>query len=173
MPFLARDLLATVPRLRRYARFLIDDAARADDLVEKTLARAGQARDEPRSGLTPGMALLALLRSVYVDELAPNRRERAPPPMEVRDQEPLASANATISRSPPHTDRLQEILLPLFGLPIEQREVFVLVAVERMSYLEIATLLQVPVATVISRLLQARDALRSSSFEPSRPKSAG
>ncbi len=93
--------------------------------------------------------------------------------MDVRDQELLASANSTISRSPPHTDRLQEILLPLFRLPIEQREVFVLVAVERMSYLEIATLLQVPVATVISRLLQARDALRSSTFEQSRPKSAG
>jgi RNA polymerase sigma-70 factor (ECF subfamily) len=53
------------------------------------------------------------------------------------------------------------------------REVLILVAVERLSYEETATLLRVPVATVFARLVQAREALRSLEFEPmTAPKSA-
>lgn len=49
----------------------------------------------------------------------------------------------------------------LRALPLEQREVLVLVAVEQMSYTEIAALLRLPIATVIARLSHAREALRS------------
>ena len=34
--------IAHIPRLRRYARALVGDAARADDLVQDTLERACQ-----------------------------------------------------------------------------------------------------------------------------------
>ena len=54
------------------------------------------------------------------------------------------------------------LLALLLRLPVEQREVMLLVAVERMAYDEISTLLEVPVATVVARLLQARRQLRSS-----------
>ena len=56
------------------------------------------------------------------------------------------------------------MLAELRRLPVEQREVVVLVAVERMSYDDVAALLHVPVATVMSRLQQARGALRSSAI---------
>ena len=39
-----------------------------------------------------------------------------------------------------------------------------LVAVERFSYEEVVMILQVPVATVLSRLQQAREALRASAI---------
>jgi len=51
-------------------------------------------------------------------------------------------------------------------LPLEQREVLVLVAVERLSYTEISGLLGMPVATVIARLSQARETLRARSASP-------
>ena len=38
------ELLAAIPRLRRYARVLAGDWARADDLVQETLARAWEKR---------------------------------------------------------------------------------------------------------------------------------
>ena len=65
------------------------------------------------------------------------------------------------------------MLAQLRELPLEQREVLVLVAVERMSYVDIAALLHMPVATVISRLSQAREALRAIPPNPlSAPNSA-
>jgi RNA polymerase sigma-70 factor, ECF subfamily len=66
------------------------------------------------------------------------------------------------------------LLEQFLHLPLEQREVIALVGVEGMSYDEIATLLRVPVATVISRLSQARNELRSRTSGPlAAPKSAG
>jgi len=42
-------------------------------------------------------------------------------------------------------------------LPAEEREILLLVAVERMSYDEIAAVLRVPVSTIMARLKRARD----------------
>ncbi|HEY2816704.1 MAG TPA: sigma factor, partial [Casimicrobiaceae bacterium] len=38
------ELLAAIPRLRRYARVLTGETTRADDLVQETLARAWEKR---------------------------------------------------------------------------------------------------------------------------------
>ena len=57
------------------------------------------------------------------------------------------------------------MLAQLGVLPPEQREVLVLVAVERLSYNDIATVLRVPVATVVARLSQAREALHEASTD--------
>ncbi|WP_347328242.1 sigma factor, partial [Ralstonia pseudosolanacearum] len=44
MSDLAGRLIALTPRLRRHARGLVGDAARADDLVQDTLERAWRYR---------------------------------------------------------------------------------------------------------------------------------
>jgi RNA polymerase sigma-70 factor (ECF subfamily) len=58
------------------------------------------------------------------------------------------------------------MLAELRELPLEQREVLVLVAVERLSYAQVADLLGMPVASVISRLSQARAALQARASKP-------
>jgi RNA polymerase sigma-70 factor, ECF subfamily len=153
MPYSSRELLAAVPRLRRYARLLVDDPARADDMVAKTLARAhGAIRATER---TQCAELLALLRSVHAEVLAGNSGPASPLA--------VAAARAQSEPSGAESDDGQgeRVLAELRRLPLELREAVVLVAVERMSYDEVATILQVPVATVLSRLQQARDALRT------------
>jgi RNA polymerase sigma-70 factor (ECF subfamily) len=47
--------------------------------------------------------------------------------------------------------------------PIEEREVLILVVVERLSYADIASLLGVPIETVMSTLARARARLADSS----------
>lgn len=53
-----------------------------------------------------------------------------------------------------------EITAQIERLPIEQREVLVLAAVEELRHDEIARLLDIPIGTVMSRLSRAREKLR-------------
>jgi RNA polymerase sigma-70 factor (ECF subfamily) len=174
MPMSARDLLAALPRLRRYARLLIADRRRADDLVEKTLAKARQRLDPTPFGLRPIAQLLALLRTLYAEEFAGKQPREPGPAPHAGDPAPGPGTNLNEFGLPSQADRTDWALAQLFHLPVEQREVIVLVAVEQMSYEEIAAVLDVPIATVMTRLAQAREELHS--WAPGAipaPKSAG
>jgi len=151
MPYSSRELLAALPRLRRYARLLVEDPAYADDIVATTVARAA-AEPTLRS---QHAELLELLRSLHAEALARDRPS-APPPRDGTADPPASSAERGDIRA--------QVLGELRRLPLELREVVVLVAVERFSYEEVAMILQVPVATVLSRLQQAREALRASAI---------
>jgi RNA polymerase sigma-70 factor, ECF subfamily len=153
MPYSSRELLAAMPRLRRYARLLVEDPAYADDIVATTVARAA-AGPALRS---QHYALLELLRSVHAEALARDRSS-PPPPIEPSGLAPEASSAER------GEVRAQQVLGELRRLPLELREAVVLVAVERLSYEEVAMILQVPVATVLSRVQQAREALRASAI---------
>jgi RNA polymerase sigma-70 factor (ECF subfamily) len=172
MPFSTNEILAALPKLRRYARILTGDGARADDIVEEAITRARVAQAVAPFGTSACVQLFALLRSVYFDTIPPNRKHGAPSPADVREQMPAANADSKdVKRETAPGD---ELLAQFFNLPVEQREVLALVGVEGMSYEEIATLLRVPVATVMSRLSEARNELRSRRITPlTAPKNAG
>ena len=161
MPFRANDLLAELPRLRRYARVLTGDFEAADRLVEATLLRLRHESAETRSPPNH-LALLALLRTVNAEKASSDvdstLRAQRSSPLAKWVQGPTATAKSIPGRS-------IEMLAKLGELPLEQREVLVLVAVEQLPYGDIATLLAIPVATVVSRLSQARAALRAASAE--------
>lgn len=159
IPFSAKEILAALPRLRRYARILTGDRARADDIVEEAITRARLAQGVALFGTTACVQLFALLRSVYFDTIPPNGKHGVPSPVDVREQMP--TANADSNEAMREAASRDELLARFFHLSLEQREVLALVGVEGMSYEEIATLLRVPVATVMSRLSEARNELRS------------
>lgn len=56
---------------------------------------------------------------------------------------------------------LRDMESALSQLPAEQREVLLLVALEEMTYDEVAATLQLPIGTVMSRLSRARERLRA------------
>ena len=170
MPLSANDLLAELPRLRRYARVLTGDPELADSLVEVTLLRYRRGSGETASSSTRTLELLALLRAISAENASP-----APPPaprgMTFSAAAKWVHTQGASARSLP--DRAVEMFAQLAELPLEQREVLVLVAVEQLSYSDIAALLQIPVATVVSRLSQARAALHASATTShSAPKNA-
>ncbi|WP_077034788.1 RNA polymerase sigma factor [Pelomonas sp. KK5] len=144
-----RQLLNWVPRLRRYARALAGNPSDADDLVQDTLERAWT-----RAALWPGVLdmrawLFGIMHNLHVDGL---RRAR-PGMQELAEDEPAA----------PAVDRLvlRDLAAALELLPAEQKEVLLMVALEDMSYAEVAQALGIPVGTVMSRLSRGRERLRS------------
>src|SRR3954454_25256820 len=69
------DLVAAIPRLRRYARVLTGDAARADDLVQETLARGWEKRRLWAAGTDLRAWLFTIMHNVFVNQRAHARRD--------------------------------------------------------------------------------------------------
>ena len=153
------DLLTAIPRLRRYARVLTGDAARADDLVQETLARGWEKRRLWAAGTDLRAWLFTIMHNIFVNQRAMNVREAQNVSLDAEGESGAAWQLPVQASQQAHVE-LIEVMRELGRLPPEQREVLVLAAVEEMRYEEIAALLAIPVGTVMSRLSRAREKLR-------------
>lgn len=143
-----------IPRLRRYARYLVRDIDRADDLVQDCLARAIAKIDSWTPGTNLRAWLFVILKNCHINEIRRGQRTRAiSEPGADYDVVPTpASQEAHIS--------LLEVRNAYLMLSDEHREVLLLVAIEGLQYEEAASILEIPVGTIRSRLSRARQALR-------------
>ena len=145
-------ILAEIPRLRRYARALLGDRAAADDLVQDTLERAWSRLHQWRAGSDMRAWLFGIMHNLRVDLL---RRPRL-------STQSIDTDDFELPTRPTQADALElrDIESALGQLADEQREVMLLVALEEMSYADVATTLGIPVGTVMSRLSRGRERLR-------------
>ena len=145
-------ILEHVPRLRRYARALLGDRYAADDLVQDTLERAWNKFHLWRPGSDLRAWLFAIMHNVFVNQVRSRRSEIE----RTMEELPAIAVRATQSDAL----ELADVERALRGLPEEQREVLLLVAVEEMTYDEVSRALAIPVGTVMSRLSRARERMR-------------
>jgi RNA polymerase sigma-70 factor, ECF subfamily len=159
------DLLAAIPRMRRYARVLTGDPTRADDLVQEALARAWEKRRLWAAGTDLRAWLFTVMHNVFVNQRALARHERMHVSLDAEGEG--ADAWQIPVRATQHTRvELMELMQHVGRLPVDQREVLVLAVVEEMRYEEIAATLNIPVGTVMSRLSRAREKLRNAFADP-------
>lgn len=146
-------IVAEIPRLRRYARALTGNGARADDLVQDTLERALDKWRFWQTGRDLRPWLFAIMHHLYIDQF---RRESR---LQYCDEETLPEPEQRAQQ----TDglELRDLDRALALLPWEQREVLLLVGLEQLSYAEVAKVLDLPAGTVMSRLSRARTRLRA------------
>jgi RNA polymerase sigma-70 factor, ECF subfamily len=149
-----RLLEAQIPRLRRYARALTRDLARADDLVQNCLTRAVAKQHLWQYGTDLRAWLFTILHNQHVNDIRRSVREGAS--VAVEEMEPVLTVQSNAIASL----QLRDLEIAIGKLPQEQREVILLVGLEGMSYAEVAAILGVPVGTVRSRLSRGRDQLR-------------
>ena len=158
------ELVAAIPRLRRYARVLTGDAVRADDLVQDTLARAWEKRHLWREGSDLRAWLFTIMHNVHVNQIAMARREASN--VSLDDDAGSVSWQPPVRANQLERVELMEIVEQMGRLPGDQREVLMLAAVEEMRYEDIASVLAIPIGTVMSRLSRAREKLRRLLGEP-------
>jgi RNA polymerase sigma-70 factor (ECF subfamily) len=149
-----RRLEEEIPRLRRYARALTRNVPRADDLLQETLARALRKEHLWQPGTDLRAWLFTIMHNQNVNEVRRAIRDGGAVDVEDCSAILIATTDPTASR------QLRELDHALAQLPEEQRQVILLVGLEEMSYEEAATILDVPVGTIRSRLSRGRDALR-------------
>ena len=147
-------LVDQLPSLRRYARALTGSGDGADELVQDCYARACSRFHLWRQGSNLRAWLFSIMHNVYVNNV--RRSVKRPDGINVEDFERLGEVA-------PRQESFSEMMgleKALYRLPEAQREVLLLVCLEEMSYQEVASALDLPIGTVMSRLARARERLR-------------
>lgn len=151
---LSGELPALLPRLWRFALRLAADRHDAEDLVQRTCVRALERRHQLQPGTATLSWLFSILHSVWLNEVRARQIRRHG---SIQWSEDLADTVADPTAGNPEMSALsQQIIAEVEKLPDAQRAVMLLVAVEGLSYREAATVLDVPIGTVMSRLARAR-----------------
>jgi RNA polymerase sigma-70 factor, ECF subfamily len=146
-------------QLYNFARWLTQDTAEAEDIVQETYVKALKGFSSFRTGTNFRAWMFRILRNCFLntrsglkatvvidrdDELGILPAEFETPESILMDQ---------VSRG--------QVQQALTELPVHFREILLLCDVEEMSYQEIAETLAIPTGTVMSRLFRARRALRT------------
>jgi len=147
------QIVAEIPRLRRYARALTGDAARADDLVQDTIERALSRWSLWRSGTNLRAWMFAIMHNLFVNQIKSAQR------IEYVGDDPLPDLASRATQS--DALEVRDLAGALQKLSPEQREVLLLVGLEELSYEQAAKALGIPIGTVMSRLSRARERLRA------------
>lgn len=151
----AEDLVRLVPRLRRFALGLCGNRADADDLVQAACERALRNEDAFVAGTRMDSWMYRIVQNLWLDARRRGKvRGTAVDPGEAGLHDGGKGARAGEDRV-----TLARVFGELERLPDAQRTVLTLVAVEGLSYREVAEVLDIPIGTVTSRLVRAREAL--------------
>lgn len=151
---LHREIEAQIPRLTRYARALTRDAVTADDLVQDCLGRALGKSHLWEKGTDLQAWLFTILHNQHVSRVRREARERGSIEEQKRSSR-LALAPDLVRRL-----ELRDVERAFAKLPEQQRSVIRLVGLEGMGYAEVASVVNVPVGTVRSRVSRGRETLR-------------
>lgn len=155
--------LEHIDALYGYAMMLTRDQTEAEDLVQETYLRALRAFGQlvPDSNLKSW--LFVIMRNAWLNQL--RHRRSGPRFIELDgEQDGMTRWPDPLMRDPyvVYLRKLEreEIKEAIESLPPPYREVVVLRDIEGFTYHEIATLLDCPAGTVMSRLGRAREKLR-------------
>ena len=140
-----------------YARWLTKSDVEAEDIVQDACVRAmrffASFRDDNARAW-----LFTIVRNAWYSRMARRAYGAETPAFEgTQDQRPDEALDPEEQLLQQHTVAL--VRTALEQLPVDFREVIALREFEGLSYKEIATVLRVPIGTVMSRLARARERL--------------
>lgn len=148
-----------IDALYGYAMTLTRNAAEAEDLVQETYVRAAGAANRPDlEGNLKGW-LFVIMRNAWLNQV--RHKNSGPRFVDLETGEPPPGA----AHENPHVVYLrklerEQVRAAIESLPDAYREIVILRDIEGFTYHEIATVLDCPAGTVMSRLGRARGELR-------------
>jgi len=147
--------------LYSYALVLTRNRSEAEDLLQETYVRALGAMGRLRTASNVKSWLFTILRNIWFNQLRQQRVAK----LVAMDGEESAMDIAETGQDPYafYVSRMEheQVREAIQQLPLDFREVILLREFEELSYQEIATILDCPAGTVMSRLARARAKLRT------------
>ncbi|PWG62020.1 RNA polymerase subunit sigma-70 [Spiribacter halobius] len=158
---LQEQLVALLPRLRRFACALTGSVDEGDDLLQAACERALSRAERWQPGTRLDHWMMALTRNLWIDGLR-SRRRRAEVAYDPDSDDRGFDGSAALEASA----TLERVRALVAQLPPEQREVVALVTISGLSYREAGEQIGVPTGTVMSRLARARARLAEAIADP-------
>jgi len=147
------ELLSLMPAIRRFAYSLTGSPHDADDLLQNTIERV-LSRGVPEDVELVKWAF-RVCRNLWIDEYRARKvRHSDQRADELLDEQAIDGEKIICDHI-----TLHQVNDALDQLPDDQRSVLALIAVQGMSYKEVAETLSIPMGTVMSRLARARIAI--------------
>jgi len=147
------QLVTLLPAVRRFAYSLTGSVHDADDLLQNTVERV--LSREPPDDVDLLKWMFRVCRNLWIDEYRSRKvRNNAAQDPGLQAQQIFDGEKAIYQQI-----TLNQVDAAMQQLPDEQRTIISLVAVEGLSYSEVAAALEIPIGTVMSRLSRARAAL--------------
>ena len=153
-----RELAALLPELRAYARFLVRDSSKSDDLVQDTIVRALASISQFQQGTSLKAWAFTILRNAFYEQARRQKRETAALAKHAGGGEVLQQ----------HHGEIADVTRMLWTLPPLLREALVLVGAQELTHEEAAAVCSVPVGTMRARVSRARGKL-AEAFKDGRP----
>lgn len=151
-PRFQRDLVALVPRLRRFAYALTGSTDAGDDLVQTACERALKNAAQFQPGTRMDSWMFRIVQNLWLDD----KRRRRVRGVQVDPDLVVLSDDGQGARRAEDRLMLARVRARVDELPDDLRLVLMLVALEGRSYREAAEALDIPIGTVMSRLSRAR-----------------
>ncbi len=160
-----KELLPHVGALQTFAYHLTYNQDDADDLVQETYMKAYRFIDKYEKGTNAKAWLFKILKNAYINEY----RKKVRQPIKVDFEDIVTYHDTDDDRISGYSDLRQEIFENMMGdevttainsLPLDFRTVILLCDIEGFTYEEIASIIDVPIGTVRSRLFRARNLLK-------------
>jgi RNA polymerase sigma-70 factor (ECF subfamily) len=148
-----------IDALYGYAITLTRDSTEAEDLVQETYLRAASAANQPDGDSNLKGWLFVIMRNAWLNQI--RHKTNGPRFVDLETGEPSA---AEVYENP-HVVYIrkleqEQVREAIESLPDSYREIVLLRDIEGFTYQEIATVLDCPAGTVMSRLGRARGKLR-------------
>jgi RNA polymerase sigma-70 factor (ECF subfamily) len=147
------EMVALVPRLRRFAFAVTGSRDEGEDLVQAACLKALDRLDQFKLGTRLDSWMFRIVQTTWIDRTRSRRRRN-----EVSDPEGIARTTdeGLGARGVENRMILERVCAAMSTLPEDQRATLALVAIEGYSYKETAEALDIPIGTVMSRLARAR-----------------
>lgn len=152
-PSFKRDMLAALPNLRAFARSLIGQPDRADDLVQDAIMKAWANQDKFEPGSNMKAWLFTILRNEFYSQMRKKGRE-------IQDSEGTFTEGLSVRAAQHGVLDLKDFKRALSQLPDDQREAIILVGASGFAYEEAAEICGCAVGTIKSRVSRARTTLK-------------
>ena len=158
---LEKEIVALMPRLRRFACSLTGSADEADDVLQGAMERAIKNQALWQEGTRLDSWLYRIVQNHFLNTVRDRKtraryHERAGEEMASHvDARPQLEARLTLKAVQGEMQKLDP----------EQRAVMELICIEGHSYTEVAEMLEIPIGTVTSRLARGRAALKKAMYD--------